>query len=346
MAKHQVTPWLLTVGFLLIATSTSVLADAVCSAPVAKQVTSLRAIVSKNLSSQPRAIPRVHIEGTLPHQGIWDISIEARKDWPVMRQLAQLWRANQQPDDAKELSRLMAAWARIYQPSFNPIDETDLDSYIDAYAIAQDALDPETKTIAREFIRGLTEGYLQRMEAVSVPTESWVNNWQSHRIKLAAMGAAALNDQALWTRARKAYVAHLGRNIRADGSTLDFELRDALHYVVYDLEPLVRVAMAAQQRGESLLKVAGKGGGSLEMALDWLKPYALGEKTHEEFVRSTISFDAKRNAAGLAGFSGMWETKNAAPLFAMAATLDERYMSVAQKLNPNDRLLATCWPGR
>ncbi len=45
--------------------------------------------------------------------------------------------------------------------------------------------------------------------------------------------------------AHQAFIAHLGRIIRADGTVLDFEERDALHYVVYDLEPPVRAAQAA-----------------------------------------------------------------------------------------------------
>ena len=346
MKKYRQKMWSLAVGCLLAVASSGTLAESICSLPLPPQVVSLSNGVKKNLSPQPRAIPRVHSEGTLPHEGIWDASVEARRDWPLMRQLAQLWRAKHRAEDAQALSRIMTEWARVYQPSFNPIDETGLDAYIDAYVIAHDALDASTQTAAQDFIRVLAEGYLQRMEAVVRPRASWLNNWQSHRIKLAVLGAAALNDQALWSRARTAFVAHLGRNIRSDGSTLDFEERDALHYVVYDLEPLVRAAMVAQQRGESWLNLSDKGGGSLIKALDWLVPYAVGEKTHEEFVNSRVAFDAKRNSAGLRGFSGTWEPKKAASLFAMAATLDERYAPIAQQLNPSGYLLVTCWQGR
>ncbi|MFX5817457.1 alginate lyase family protein, partial [Acinetobacter baumannii] len=77
--------------------------------------------------------------------------------------------------------------------------------------------------------------------------------WNSHRVKLAVLAAAALQDDRLWGRARQAFDAQVARNIRADGSTLDMEERDALHYVVYDLEPLVRAAQVAQGRGEQWL---------------------------------------------------------------------------------------------
>lgn len=337
---------LLASAILLASASTRAIGEPVCALPSRLQVVSLQNAVNKNLTPQPRAISRVHTEGTLPSEGGWKESVEAGRDWPLMRQLAQLWKAKHRPEDAQALSRMMSEWARVYAPSFNPIDETNLDAYIDAYVIANDALDDSTRTSARDFIRVLTEGYLQKMEAVKNPRASFLNNWQSHRIKIAVLGAAALDDRNLWSRAKKAYFSHIARNIRADGSTLDFEERDALHYVVYDLEPLVRSAVVARDRGESWLKKTGEGGGSLEQALDWLLPYAEGDRTHDEFVNSRVAFDAKRNAAGLKGFSGTWDPQKAARLYTMASTLDDRYASIAQKLNPSGYLLSTCWQGQ
>ncbi|MFX7825106.1 hypothetical protein ABTK20_22155, partial [Acinetobacter baumannii] len=81
--------------------------EASCQPPSAAQLGALRRAVEKNLAPQPRASARVHTDGTLPHQGIWDASVEAERDWPLMRQLAQLWQAGRAPEDARQLSRLM-----------------------------------------------------------------------------------------------------------------------------------------------------------------------------------------------------------------------------------------------
>ncbi|BEV16850.1 alginate lyase family protein [Herbaspirillum sp. DW155] len=319
-------------------------AQASCNPPSPAQLGALRRAVDKNLAPQPRAIAHVHTEGTLPHQGIRDASIEAEHDWPLMRQLAQLWQARHDPEDARQLSRLMSAWAEVYQPDFNPIDETALDAYIDAYAMARDALDADSRKLAGQFIRTLAEGYLQQMESGFRPRDGrWVNNWNSHRVKLAVLAAAALGDENLWGRARRAFATQIGRNILDDGSTLDMEERDALHYVVYDLEPLVRAAQTAQARGEHWLTLKGSGGRSLADALNWLMPYAEGSRTHEEFIHSRVPFDARRRDAGLPGYAGQWEPKGAARLYAMAATLDDRYAALARQLDPDGRLLLTCW---
>lgn len=318
---------------------------AVCVMPAATQLAMLRHEVERDLTPDSRAVAHIHTEGTLPHQGIRDQSIAAEKDWRLMRALAQLWQAEHQPQDVQALSQLLNDWAKVYQPDFNPIDETQLDAYIDAYAIAHTALDPATQENARRFIRVLGEGYVRQMEDDVHPGDGrWVNNWNSHRIKLAALAAAALDDKGLWSRVRKLFITHLGHNIRSDGVTVDFEQRDALHYVVYDLEPLVRAAQAARwYDNEDWLTLKGSSGGSVAAALDWLVPYANGQKTHKEFVHSRVRFDAERNAAGVKGFSGVWEPEKSAHLYAMAAALDVRYRQLAQQLRPDDHAVPICW---
>lgn len=315
-----------------------------CTDPTAGRLTPLRNEVKQKLLPESRAIERVHTEGTLPHQGIWDQSTEARKDWPLMRDLALLWQAQHQPEDLAALSRLLTDWGTRYKPSFNPVDETDLDAYIDAYAISRDALAPPVRGVAQRFIRQLGEGYLDRMEHDFKPSDGrWINNWNSHRVKLATLAAVALDDPGLLARARTQFIAHLGRNLREDGSTVDFEQRDALHYVVYDLEPLTRAALAAHLRGENWLSLKGSTGASVADALNWLAPYAKGDKSHEEFVHSRVKFDYQRRDAGLPGYSGVWDTQLSSSLYGMATILDPKYAAVSRQLKPLGGWMAACW---
>ncbi len=69
------------------------------------------------------------------------------------------------------------------------------------------------------------------------------------------------------------------------------------------------------------------------MAIDWLTPYAQGEKTHEEFVHSKVKFDAERAAAGMKGFAGPWDPAHSAALYQLAAALDPKYQPVFDKLS-------------
>ena len=52
------------------------------------------AAAERHLDDKPHALAHVHTEGTLPHQGIRDESIEAERDWPLARQAALAWRVS------------------------------------------------------------------------------------------------------------------------------------------------------------------------------------------------------------------------------------------------------------
>jgi len=105
-----------------------------------------------------------------------------------------------------------------------------------AYDLVGKWLPDDLRLKMAELIRALATGYL----AVQPNTRkgTTVNNWQSHRVKLITLSAFALNDPRVISSAQRALQTQLDYNLRTDGSTVDFEQRDALHYVVYDLEPL------------------------------------------------------------------------------------------------------------
>lgn len=310
------------------------------------EVKALVADVQARLNDTPHPLARVHTEGTLPHEGIYDQSVDALKDLDLMRDAALAWRATSNQRYLQLVDRFLYAWVTTYQPSFNPIDETRFEGLILAYDLTASALPVKTRNAAMAFITKLANGYIAQIDAQPRPlTGTFANNWQSHRIKLIAMAAFTLDNRKMIATAQRLFVEHIGDNIAPDGSTRDFSERDALHYVAYDLQPLVTAALAARRHNRNWLTLRARNGATLALALDWLVPYALGQKTHDEFVHSSVPFDAKRREAGLPGFTGAWDPKSAAELFHLAARLDGRYVPVARKLAPTPPAwLAVCLP--
>jgi hypothetical protein len=305
---------------------------------------SLQKDADKRAADQPRAVARVHTEGTLPHQGMWDQSVEAKKDLPLIRDLALIWRSKQDNATLAKLTTLLDAWASVYQPSFNPIDETDFDAIIDAYAISSAALPDAVRDKVAHLLSQWANGYLSQMQHnAGTGKKTWVNNWQSHRVKIATLAAVALGDQKLIDAARWQFLNQLNQNLHANGQSIDFEERDALHYTVYDLEPLVRAAMAARTVGQDWLNLNAANGASLAAGLNWLLPYARGEIQHEEYVHTTVKFDLQRRDAGVAGFSGTWDPKSSGQLFWLASKLDATYLQVAQSLINQSAWIGACW---
>jgi hypothetical protein len=334
--------WLIACAGVLAPLSAARAAMNFCAAPAmqtsertsaAPPVQALMKSVAARLGDQPRPLARLHTEGTLPHEGIYDQSVEAEQDLELMRDAALVWRATGDERYLRLVDRFLLAWSTTYQPSFNPIDETHFDSMILAYDLTASALPVKTRNATAAFIATLANGYVERVDAQPRPLSgTYRNNWESHRVKLIAMAAFTLDDRKLINAAQRLFIEQVGANIAPDGATVDFAERDALHYVAYDLEPLVEAALAARRHNRNWLTLRAQNGATLAQALDWLVPYALGAKTHEEFVHSSVPFDAKRREAGLPGYSGAWDPKNSAHLFHLAARLSGRYANVAQRL--------------
>ncbi|AZP71865.1 alginate lyase [Pseudomonas poae] len=318
---------------MLAAFTHAALATDLCQ-PVAASSASkaMLAAAQRHLGDQPNPLPHLHTEGTLPNHGIREQSIAAEKDWPILRQAALAWRISGDRRYLKQVDNYLAAWAGVYRPDFNPIDETNLDMVINAYALTAADLSPETREASRRLISSLGNGYIAHIQQFHGPKKgTQTNNWQSHRIKLITVAAVALGDHAMLQQAFGLFKQQIADNVLADGSVTDFHDRDALHYVVYDLEPLVQAALAAKADGGDWLH-ATVNGTSLSAALDWLVPYANGERSHEEFVHTRVQFDKDRARVGEAGYSGTWQPKSSATLFWLAAQLDRRYLPVAKQL--------------
>lgn len=305
-----------------------------CNKVTAPSTQALLSTVAHPPASKPQAMPLLHTEGTLPHQGIYDMSNAARRDFSYMRDLALAWQRTQDAALVSRLAVYLDDWMKTYQLSFNPIDETSFDGLIEAYRLTHSALPEATRERTRAFLHDMATGYLQKMDDNQNSAKKiWINNWQSHRVKLVAMSAAAIDDAALLAQAKAAFIRQLDANIHADGEVMDFTERDALHYVVYSLEPLLRAAMAAHLQGQNWIDLKGIHGQSLRTALEWLKPYADGKKTHEEFANTKVRFDIERRNAGVKGFDGQWQPSNAANVYWSASTLDLRYLETARQLN-------------
>lgn len=287
------------------------------------------------LSRPPGAIAQLHTEGTLPGKGIREVSLVAKRDQPVMLDLAIAWRLTGDRAFLDQTRRYLDAWARIYQMSFNPIDETGFDTMAMASDLTAADLPKEVHDRLDAFWRRMAVGYLDAMEAGPRNANS---NWQSHRIKLATLAAFRTGDPRLIDRARAAFRKQIAVNLRADGSTYDFEERDALHYVTYNLEPLLMAALAAKAHGENWYVWSAPDGASLPRSLAWFAEFARGNRTHIEFANSKVQFDRDRAAAGQEEYAPhVWTTGNALETFQLANLLDPQFADLAKALAAQNR---------
>lgn len=315
-------------------------AEALRRAPRGEAAAAVLRVATAALARPPRPMARVHVEGTLPHQGIYDASAEALRDLPAARDLALAGRLSGEARFTAAAARICGAWAATYQPSFNPIDETGFDALMIAWDLLPEPARAPHAVAMAQLLHGFAEGYPRQTPRGTTA----INNWNSHRVKLATLASFATGDARLIAQARARYLTQLRDNIGPDGIVYDFGQRDALHYVVYSLEPLLTAAMAGRRHGEAWWSDAEF---RLGTAIAWLRPYAAGEKRHMEFVNSRVEFDRTRRAAGLPGFAGPYDPKKARTVMAMAARFDPALRPLAQRLRDaawQDAWLDVLWP--
>ncbi|TAJ50990.1 MAG: alginate lyase [Nevskiaceae bacterium] len=292
------------------------------------------------LARPPQALASVHTEGLLPDSPVYQRSKQAKADWFASLALAIAAENRPDPRYRQKLNEYFEAWVGLYQPSLNPIDETDFAYLIFAYERGRPFLAEPLRQRTEALFRTMAEGYLNAED----PRPTGRNNWQSHRVKLASLLAFALDDAGLIQRSRVAFRHQVARNIEADGTLYDFRERDALRYVTYGLEPLLTAALVARAHGEDWYWFQSQGGASLNNALVWLADYAQGRKQHQEFAHTTVDFDRRRQAAGLPGYDGLWQPENASRTYQLASRLDPAWIGLAEQLGPAQAWLQYLYP--
>ena len=299
------------------------------------------AAADEALSITPTPMAHIHTTHTLPGQSIRDQSVAAERDWDRMLALGLAYRLTGEKKYLDTEAKFLGAWVNIYTPDFLPIDETNMDKILFAFDLTRADLPAAVQQKALALFATLATGYLKDIEKNSCGKD--IANWQSHRIKLATLSAYSIGDAGLIASAKKFYEAQVGCNIRPDGSVEDFYKRDALHYVVYDLEPLETAALAGREHGEDWFHYTAAAGRSVPHAVDWVLPYTSGAQTHMEFVHSTVPFDAERDKAGEKGYSGPWDPKNGTAMLALATMLDAKYAAPLAELEAKQKTQPTPW---
>ncbi|WP_263772698.1 alginate lyase family protein [Propionivibrio soli] len=289
----------------------------------------LRRAANGAMNKPPDPLPVVHVEGVLPTTAEYRRANESKRDWTRISELAAAFAATNERRYAERAGQYLTAWLDTYRISGNPIDETGLSEWLLADHLIGPTLEAGLRARLRNFACTMSQRYLQPQPA---NRKTSTNNWQSHRVKLAVMGALVCGDNERIAVAMAAFKEQITRNLRPNGESIDFDERDAIHYVVYSIEPLLEAALFAQHDGQALFGVAGPEGQSLTRTLAWLEPYARGEKTHEEFAHSTVRFDAERAAAGVSGFKGPFSAERASLAFWLASRLDQRWEETSRHI--------------
>lgn len=295
----------------------------------------LRRTADAALTSQPRPIVRVITEGRLAGDPKKVQTGHALQDMPKIEALG--WAAVVTGDDryAAKAREFILAWARVNQSDGDAINETVFEPLIVAYDSLRGTFAPDDRQVVDAWLR-------KKADTLWHDHRGLKNNWYSHRLKIAGLIALTVGDRDFFETVMAAARRHIGGDFDADGSSYDFHQRDALHYHLYTVEPLLTLARASARSGEDLFDYQAPNGGSLRGGVDFVVPFATGQKTHREFVNSRVSFDRKRAQNGQADYQPHdWEPRGSIGMFAQAAWFRPAYGELAARLagRPGEKYL-------
>ena len=191
-------------------------------------------------ADQPNPIAWIQTEGKLRGDPVKTQTAESLMDMPKMLALAWAGSFDPSADEAATFNAMvkqfLIAWAGVNRSHGDPIDDTNLDAALTAYDLTRAAYTADERVTV--------EAWFRQVAAAEEQTGRWDahpkwNNWTSHRLKIVGLIAFELGDEEMLARVLAAYKDQIEHNLNADGTTYDFLYRDALHYHVYDLEPLL-----------------------------------------------------------------------------------------------------------
>lgn len=194
-----------------------------------------------------------------------------------------------------KMKAYFTAWANTYKyktvqtglrGSGNPITETRFFPFILAYARTRHVLGLSGQQ-ERVIQKWLSDEYAG-LSSYRFSANATNSNFRSHQLLILGIISVALDDVSKWNSVMSTLKTHIDNNIDGSGVSIDFKMRDAVHYHKYDLEPLLKLACVAQRNGEKAFyheRYAGVP--KLKRAVEFMIPHINGTLKHAEFARSS-----------------------------------------------------------
>jgi hypothetical protein len=297
------------------------------NAAAAEQFAILHKTADKALGTKPDPIENVISEGHLQKDPLKIRSRASMADRNKIYALAWAWTVT---DDAKYSAKAreyILAWAKVNKADGNAINETQFEPVIVAYDLLRSGFTKADQQLVDVWLQSKANALWAKYR------NGGKGNWVSHGLKITGLVALALGNEPLTKEVLNGFRRQIAADLEADGASTDFHVRDAMHYHLTSIEPLLTLARAGERHGEHLFDYRGQNGASLHNAVDFVVPFADGSKTHMEFVNSKSSFDRERANNGEKEYQPhSWDPKASIEMLGKASWFRPEYGKLAAKL--------------
>lgn len=229
-------------------------------------------------------------------------------------------------EDGRSLEKMKEfslSWAETFKATGNPINENKLLPVVYAYIMIQSDLNREERETMRKWLIDMA---VAEIDNDRVP----LNNWETKRINLVGTIGIILENETFlsWAEERTRY--YLEHALFSDGTSRDIRQRDAISYHVSGLKPLLQFLITLENergRGRDFFHYSTTTGASIARSLDFVVPYARGEKVYRQWENSKVPLDQERASAGLEKYQPgvAYDPEQSYETMAMAGFFDSTY---------------------
>ncbi len=285
------------------------------------------------LEAEPQPLEVIHYEGLVNTDPRRIATVAKLREMDDVALLVRYWQLTEDAEAADALRRYLVAWASTYEPTGNDVNENKFYPMLVAYEALRDEFPPEERRLVDEWILEMAE-----MHAEAVRKSDHLTNRYTKYVRLTAIAGMIFERQEWIDLAHEGVKRFVRESLYEDGTSRDLKRRDTLTYHGSALKPMIELAMLAGPEGENLYRWTNQRGGSIEKSVDYVVPYALGEKTREEWTHSKIDLDRKRAEAGLEKYrrGRLYDPQNALELMERASYFDPDLTRVVAHLNGGD----------
>ena len=289
------------------------------------------------LSEKPNPKDTIVSEGHLSNHPDKIASQISMKDYKKIYALSLAYQLEGKVDFLNKAAEYLVAWATVNHPTGNPINDTKLDEVMMGYDMIRSEIKESDRQTIDNWLITIAELELKKGKKGKVTT---MNNWHSHRLKVVGQIGFILNDKKYIDYAITGIETQVATNLNPDGTSFDFLERDAMHYHLYDLEPLTTLAIIIKRAKDiNEFTFVSQTGSSIKKSFDWLLPFMTGDKTHAEYVNSKVEFDRKRAQNNEKAFEIGHSFKPSQGIYALslASYFDKSYLNVINNVKKGEK---------
>jgi len=309
-------------------------------------------LAGESLNLVARPIERFELAGTLNGHPGHVRSDRAKQNFLAIFALAVAGYRAREPlrsHSRDTAASALLSWAAAYRPAGNPIDEWFFVPLLQAADLVAWSLPPGDRAALRAWAQAFATSGDRFYDRKAPGNSARANNWMARRLLIRTVACTVTGDAA--GRAAIPGMLHdfVARNFVAgpsgqrDGRTADFVQRDALHYHVAAVQPLVEVTLYAPDVVDEAIRAAVLSG------IEFLRPFFLGQAEHVEFARTTVAFDRERRDDGNPTFrNAPWQPTGARVLLRLARAAFPQVRAwtediVGPACDPRTKLLAAVY---